>query len=94
LKLLNIEVIYATLSQQEPIVIKAASGITAQQAIDLSEITQRHPEILQRQLVVGVFGEIIHDPANFLLEDGDRIEIYRPLLIDPKEARRQRAAKS
>ena len=62
-------------------------GATIAAALEHSGLLQSHPEIKDRP--VGIFGTIV--PLNTRLKTGDRIEIYRPLLIDPKEKRRQRA---
>lgn len=62
-------------------------GSTVAAALEHSGLLQSHPEIKDRP--VGIFGTVV--PLNTLLKTGDRIEIYRPLLIDPKEKRRQRA---
>ena len=87
---IEVTVIYATISEQEPVILTLPKGTLLLEAINASRLTERFPEIAQRPLVMGVFGEIIHDPARFVLADGDRVEIYRPLLFDPKEARRNR----
>lgn len=92
--MLQIEVIYATQEMQQPIVVSMTDGATVQQAIEASRVTQIYPEILERPLVVGIYGEIVRDPSTYKLQDGDRVEIYRPLQVDPKEARRRRAGKS
>ena len=89
--MLEIEVIYATLEVQQPISLQMPDGATVSQALVMANIEQRYPELKGKDLTVGIFGEVIHDPDTYQLDDGDRVEIYRPLLIDPKEARRQRA---
>ena len=88
--MIQVEVIYATLEAQVPVEVSLPEGAFLTAAIDVSKITERYPDILKHPLVIGVFGEIIHDPDRFVLQDGDRVEVYRPLLIDPKEARRNR----
>ena len=87
---IEVKVVYATIREQEPVVLTLPDGASLLEAIEASQLLRRFPEIQLQPLVVGVFGEIIHDPAHFVLDDGDRVEIYRPLLIDPKEARRNR----
>jgi uncharacterized protein len=59
------------------------------EAVSQSDITQQYPEILQQPLVLGIFGKKIAPTT--LLKAMDRVEIYRPLLANAKEARRQRA---
>lgn len=85
----RVEVAYATPRRQEVVEIPAHPGITIEQAIRDSGMLERFPEIDLSQHRVGIFGELarLHDPVH----DGDRIEIYRPLLADPKEVRRRRA---
>jgi putative ubiquitin-RnfH superfamily antitoxin RatB of RatAB toxin-antitoxin module len=70
--------------------VRVAAGSTVRQAIEACAILDAVPELAGGELDVGVFGQAcrLDDRA----ADGDRIEIYRPLAIDPKEARRRRAA--
>lgn len=85
----RIEVAYATPQRQEVVEVAAHPGATIEQAIHDSGMLGRFPEIDLSQHRVGIFGEIarLHD----LVHDGDRIEIYRPLVADPKDVRRKRA---
>ncbi len=87
----GIEVAYATPQRQTLIHIEALPGCTVRQAIERSGILQQFPEISLEQSRVGVFGRLreLDDPV----EAGDRVEIYRPLTADPKQARRLRARK-
>ncbi len=64
-------------------------GATLLQAVRASGLLDRHPEVDLGQQKLGVFGKV--RPADTLLRDGDRVEIYRPLQADPKETRRRRA---
>ena len=65
-------------------------GTTVHQAIEQSGILDRFPEIDTTRLKAGIFGKLkkLDQP----LRDGDRVEIYRPLIADPKQVRKQRAA--
>lgn len=84
-----VEVAYGTPAAQVVIAIECESPVTIEQAIQQSGIATQFP---QRQLeddMVGVFG--FRKPLNHLLEDGDRVEIYRPLTMSPTEARKMRA---
>ena len=63
-------------------------GATALQALQVSGLLQAFPELLSATLDVGIWGRIC--PPSQLLQDGDRLEIYRPLRVDPKVARRER----
>ena len=87
---ISVEVVYATPEQQTVIPLQVSVGTTLVQAIALSGIGLRHPEIDLGTQAVGVFGELA--TLERVLRDGERIEIYRPLLADPKQARRRRAA--
>lgn len=86
----NVEVAYATPPQQTVITLRVPAGTTLGQAIIASGITQRHAELDAGSLVAGVFGEVAE--RGRVLREGERVEIYRPLLADPKQARRRRAA--
>ena len=87
----RIEVAYATPEKQLIVDCEIEPGTTARDAVLLSGIDLHFPEIDLAQCELGVFGKAI--PADYELADGDRIEIYRALIADPKEVRRQRAAK-
>ena len=86
----SVEVVYATPQQQTVIPLRVPVGTAIGQAIALSDIVQRHPEIDLDTQAVGVFGE--RAALERVLRGGERIEIYRPLQADPKQARRRRAA--
>jgi len=89
---LIVEVAYATPSVQALIMLKMPLGATVQQAIEASGFLERFPDIDLAVNSVGIFGKICGlDQA---LKPADRVEIYRPLLHDPKDARRQRAVKN
>lgn len=87
----HIEVAYATPACQEAIAVAVRPGMTIEQAIHQSGILVRFPEIDLARNPVGIFGEPagLRDPVR----DRDRVEIYRPLIADPKVARKQRAAR-
>ena len=87
---LSIEVVYATVQCQEVVSVSLEEGARVIDAVRASGMADRHPEIDAAALVLGVFGRVL--PPQALLQDGDRVEIYRPLIADPKEARRARAA--
>jgi uncharacterized protein len=69
--------------------MEVAPGTTAQGAIEGSGVLDQCPEIDLRRYRVGIYGRLV--PLAQTLEDGDRVEIYRPLIADPKEARKRRA---
>lgn len=90
--MLQVEVIYATLETQQLLVVQLPPPATIEQCIQASGVLEAHPDIDLKVMKVGVFSQI--KPLDHLVRDGDRIEIYRPLLADPKEVRRRRAAES
>ena len=85
-----IEVAYALPKKQLIIPIKVKIGTTAQEAIQLSGITKKFPEIDLSVNQIGIFGKLTQ--LDHVMRERDRIEIYRPMIADPKEIRRQRAA--
>ena len=89
--LIDVEVAYATPEQQMIVTLKMPEGVTAEQAIEASGLLTHFSEIAWDDIKVGIFGSICK--LDQQLRQADRVEIYRPLIHDPKEARRQRAAK-
>jgi len=87
---LRVEVAYARPDEQVVIPVEAPEGATVEQVIVLSRIQERFPEINPQTAKVGVFGKLAKLSA--IVRAGDRVEIYRPLLADPKAVRKQRAA--
>ncbi len=90
-ELMPIEVAYAMPDQQVIIAFNVLEGTTVETAINTSDLLAQFPEIDLSSTAVGIFGKLCE--LNQLLKAGDRVEIYRPLHNDPKEARRQRARK-
>ena len=84
---LKVEVVYALREEQILIALEVEEGTTVRQAIERSGIVQRAPGIDLAS--VGLFGRAV--PLDTPLKDGDRVEIYRPLIADPRQARRERA---
>jgi hypothetical protein len=85
-----IEIAYATPQKQLILECEVESDTTARDAVRRSGIDRHFPQIDLDNCDLGVFGKAVTD--DYELTDGDRIEIYRPLIADPKEIRRQRAA--
>lgn len=90
-KKILVEVAYATPEQQTILVVQIKENTTIEDAIIHSGILQIFPEIDLTRQKVGVFSK--QKAATDLMQENDRIEIYRPLLMDPKEARKKRAKK-
>ncbi len=86
----NIQVAYALPAETTIVDLRVGSDATVREAIESSGILAQHPEIDLAKNKVGVFGKLVK--LDSALHDRDRIEIYRPLIADPKEIRRQRAA--
>lgn len=91
-KRLSIEVCYALPDRQTLLTVELPENATLYDAICASGVLIRHPEIDLTQQKFGVFGKIL--PLNTLLTEHDRVEIYRPLIIDPKISRQRRAEKA
>jgi hypothetical protein len=85
-----VEVAYALPRQQVILPVKMPEGATVEQAIMASGILAKFPEIDLTKNKVGIFGKLTK--LDTALRERDRVEIYRPLIADPKEVRRQRAA--
>jgi hypothetical protein len=86
---IRVEVVYTTPSRQAVKAVRLPAASRIEDAIQASGLLVEFPEIDLRTQQVGIFGE----PAalDTVLAEGDRVEIYRALLADPKEARRRRA---
>ena len=85
-----VEVAFAREDEQAILTVEGVFGLTAREAIERSGVLQRFPEIDLAGNKIGVFGKVAK--LDRVLETGDRVEIYRPLIADPKEARKKRAA--
>jgi uncharacterized protein len=87
---MRVEVIYALAQKQERVLVDLPPGSAVQDALQASGLLQRLPQIEFGRL--GVWGKPVTPETR--LRDRDRVEIYRPLIADPKEVRRERAAKT
>ena len=87
---ITVEVAYARPDEQVILPVVVAPGSTVRQAIERSGVLQRFMEIDLQQNKVGIFGKLTKLDSE--LQANDRVEIYRPLIADPKEVRRARAA--
>lgn len=88
---MDIEVAYALPDRQFLIRFKALDGCTVEQAIEQSGVREAFPGIRIDPAAVGVFSRKV--TMDHVLRQGDRVEIYRALIADPKEMRKQRAAR-
>ncbi len=86
---MELEVVYATPVKQVLIKFEAPAGCTVAEAVELSGIRTKFPDLKVKTGLVGIFSRKVD--LDQVLRDGDRVEIYRPLIADPKEMRKQRA---
>lgn len=87
---IHVDVVYARLESQDVIGLTLPAGSTAGQAIEASGLLAKHPELDLTRNKLGVYAKLAKPDT--VLRDRDRVEIYRPLIADPKEVRKQRAA--
>lgn len=95
-ELISIEVAYALPDRQKILPLQVAQGTTALAAVEQSGIQSHFPDLDVKSSEMGIFGNQLGTrglavPGEYEVREGDRIELYRGLLIDPKEVRRQRA---
>ena len=88
---LLVEVVYALPERQKLLSVTVPTGTNAREALRLSGLAADFPELNVEACPLGVFGQEV--PADYLLREGDRVEVYRPLLNDPRESRRALAAR-
>ena len=86
-----VEVAYALEKKQTLLELEVSEGTTLKQAVELSGIIDTYPQIDLTRDKTGIFGKIAK--LDTILREKDRIEIYRPLIADPKQVRKERAAK-
>jgi putative ubiquitin-RnfH superfamily antitoxin RatB of RatAB toxin-antitoxin module len=93
-KMIAIEVAYALPDEQVILTVEVAEGTSVFDAAKQSGIEQRFAGLSVDDTPMGIFGKAVRKPKEEKIKAGQRIEIYRPLIIDPKEARANRAAKA
>lgn len=96
-KLLYVEVAFALPHKQRLVGLRVDKGTTASEALALADLPSLFPELPVEtfsKASLGIFGKALKEPERQILRDGDRVEVYRPLKIDPKVARAERAARS
>jgi putative ubiquitin-RnfH superfamily antitoxin RatB of RatAB toxin-antitoxin module len=87
---IHVEVVYARPERQELVRLTLPAGATLQQALEVSGLLQKHAEIDVATGKFGIYSKLAK--LDTMLRERDRVEIYRPLIADPKEVRKQRAA--
>lgn len=85
--MMQISVVYAETDRQHWLPVQVHEGCTLGEAIKRSGILERYPQIDLAQQKVGVFGKLAKLDA--ALKNGDRVEIYRPIIADPKTVKRR-----
>ena len=90
--MITIEVVYALPEKQSLLALEVEQGTTVESAIKTSGIEQMYPEINLQENKVGIWNRTVK--LTEVLKNNDRIEIYRPLIADPKEVRKRRAEKA
>jgi putative ubiquitin-RnfH superfamily antitoxin RatB of RatAB toxin-antitoxin module len=86
---MNVEVVFAEPDRQELVTVTVDVGASVADAISASSLEQMFSKYDLAKLQVGIWGRLVERSAQ--LQDGDRVEIYRPLTRDPREARRELA---
>ena len=90
-EMIDIEVVYALPNRQSLLSLPVPEGSTIEECIKLSGITKHFSDINLNEAKVGIFGRA--EKLSSIVKAGDRVEIYRPLIADPREMRKLRAAK-
>ncbi|MDN3378143.1 MULTISPECIES: RnfH family protein [unclassified Pseudoalteromonas] len=90
--MINVEVVFALPTTATSLQVSVPVGSTAEEAVIKSGILEKCPEIDASKLTLGIWNRTCK--LTQVLEQGDRVEIYRPLIADPKDARRKRAEKA
>ncbi|WP_303759409.1 RnfH family protein [Alcanivorax jadensis] len=91
---IHVEVAYALPDKQRLIGLDVPEGTTMLEAAKLSGIEEQFEGLVLDKAPMGIFGKVIANPAGQVLKPGERVEIYRPLLADPKLNRKKRAEKA
>lgn len=93
-KMIDIEVAFALPDEQLILNVQVPEGTSVFDAAKMSGIEQRFDDLNVDDMPLGIFGKTVRKPKDEVIKAGQRIEIYRPLTIDPKQARANRAAKA
>lgn len=91
--MIKVEVAYATPALQKIISLNVPDGTSVFDTACESGIEKFFPEINYDSIDMGIFGKVVKKPKDQKIRAGERVELYRPLIIDPKQARLNRAAK-
>lgn len=88
-----VEVVYALAERQMLQMLEVPVGSSARAVVRAAGLEVHFPELDLSRAPLGMYGKLLSDPDARVLQDGERVEILRPLLADPKEIRKQRAAR-
>ncbi|MCV6590240.1 MAG: RnfH family protein [Marinobacterium sp.] len=91
--MIEVEIAFALPNEQKIVSLQIEEDCSAYDAVIKSGIIEQFPQIDPDSTPMGIFGKAIRNPKETVLKAGQRVEIYRPLIADPKEARARRAAK-
>jgi putative ubiquitin-RnfH superfamily antitoxin RatB of RatAB toxin-antitoxin module len=96
--MIEVEVVYALPHKQIKVAVTLSEGQSALDALRLSNLQSQLPDTDLLQLEMGIYSRLLDGrssplPADYLMRDGDRLELYRPLQLDPNKARLLRAAR-
>ena len=91
---MRVEVAYAEPEKQKIVSLEVEEGCTVRDAVRRSNITTFFPNIDVETIKVGIFGKAVRNADDQVLKEGERVELYRELKVDPKQARANRAAKT
>ena len=88
--MIHVEVVYALPQRQELVEVRLPEGATARQAVEASGLLEKYPDIeIDRGNKLGIYAKLVKPDTE--VRDRDRVEIYRPLIADPKAVRKKRA---
>ncbi|MDR5861129.1 RnfH family protein [Halomonas eurihalina] len=93
--MIHVEVAFALPSRQRVASLTLPAGTSAREAVRKANLARHFPDEPPETFenaALGIFGKALRDPERYILQEGDRVEVYRPLRIDPKAARASRAA--
>ena len=93
-KVIEVEVAYALPHKQKIYGLSVEEGVTALEAVKRSHLRDDFENVDIETAKMGIFGQSVRSPETHVLQSGDRVEVYRPLIADPKAARRKRAEKA
>jgi len=92
--MIAVEIVYALADKQKLLSLAVPQGTSVRETALRSGMDNYFPGLDLARSPLGIFGKAVPKPEERTLVEGERVEIYRPLIADPKEVRKQRAAKA